>query len=198
MTVTWNEAEIREEMRKLDEKTGLSGAALPIRFTKSIHTLGQFSSADGGSFCFSNYYFQNRDWPYECALNTIRHEYAHYLDHMKYGGHGHGKTWKWCCIEVGANPIRLYHPEEAVYFGKKHEKEKSVSSALDALSAGSVIRHPVFGVGSINMISGEGLNRSAVVSFESGAESKKILLTWIHKHCEVISDRAGLSTDQHS
>ncbi len=181
MAVIWDEAAIRRELSRLDAKTGWKGASLPIRFTNSTCTLGAFYSADGGSFRFSNHYFQNSDWPCECALDTIRHEYAHYLDFVKYGGSGHGKTWKWCCIEVGANPIRLYDPEEAAYFRRKHTREALASAALDAFHPGSVIHHPSFGVGTITEITGEGLSRSAMVSF--GETKRKLLLTWIQKNC---------------
>lgn len=185
MSVIWDEAAIRAELARLDGITGLQGASLPIRFTNARCTLGSFSRENGGSFSFSNFYYQDPDWPRECALDTIRHEYAHYLDHTKYGGGGHGKTWKRCCIQVGANPIRLYDPDEAAYFRRKHTKEASDSAALDDLRPGTVILHPTFGVGTITEIAGAGLNRSATVSFEEEETERRLLLTWIRKNCEV-------------
>ena len=38
----WNEEMIRAELKRLDRKTGLNGAKLPIKFTHSKHTLGCF------------------------------------------------------------------------------------------------------------------------------------------------------------
>lgn len=35
MQVIWNEETIREELRRLDLKTGLRGAELPIKFGKA-------------------------------------------------------------------------------------------------------------------------------------------------------------------
>ena len=185
MAAVWDEAAIRRELSKLDGKTGWEGASLPIRFTNAACTLGSFYRADGGSFRFSNCYFQDPNWPAECALETIRHEYAHYLDFVKYGGHGHGKTWKQCCTEVGANPIRLYHPEEADHFRRKHANEASACAALDGFRPGTVILHPVYGIGTITEITGAGLNRSAAVSFEDEETERRLLLTWIQKNCEV-------------
>lgn len=77
MNKKWTEADIREEMAKLDLKTGLNGAELPISFNNSKCTLGLYYSTNGGSFKFSNYYFQDPNWPIEAALDVIRHEYAH-------------------------------------------------------------------------------------------------------------------------
>ena len=185
MADIWDEAAIREELAKLDAKTGWKGASLPIRFTNSKRTLGSFCNADGGSFQFSNCFYRDPNWPRECALDVIRHEYAHYLDFVKYGGYSHGKSWKRCCIEVGADPIRLYNPEKAAYFSRKHTKEAQDSAALDELRPGSVIIHPTFGVGTITEIAGEGLSRSAAVSFAGEETKRKLLLTWIRKNCEV-------------
>ena len=43
---------------------------------------------------------------------------------MVYGNMGHGVSWKKCCLEVGALPIRCYSRERAKYYQDKHEKEK--------------------------------------------------------------------------
>ena len=39
----------------------------------------------------------------EQAMNTIRHEYAHFLAGP---GEGHGKKWKELAVQVGAKPVR--------------------------------------------------------------------------------------------
>lgn len=36
ITKTWNEDKIRSIIRKLDEKTGLNGAALPIEYSAKV------------------------------------------------------------------------------------------------------------------------------------------------------------------
>ena len=84
----WNEAAIRKEFARLDAKTGLKGATLPISFSNAKCTLGSYSSAGGGAFRFSRHYFDDPLWPIEEALDTIRHEYAHYMDHMGIWQHG--------------------------------------------------------------------------------------------------------------
>lgn len=42
ITKTWNEDKIRSIIRKLDEKTGLNGAALPIAFNSYGWFLGHY------------------------------------------------------------------------------------------------------------------------------------------------------------
>jgi len=38
--------------------------------------------------------------------NTIRHEIAHALDRLRYGGRGHSATWQKCATELGCNAVR--------------------------------------------------------------------------------------------
>lgn len=78
MKEVWSETSIHAEFAKLDKRTGLKGAELPISFNNARCTFGLYDSTDGESFKFSNYYFQNPDCPIESALDVIRHEYAHH------------------------------------------------------------------------------------------------------------------------
>ena len=183
MITNWTEARIREELKRLDEITGLDGAKLPISFSNSIRTLGQYCSANGGAFRFSNYYYQNPEWPDEEALDTIRHEYAHYYDHMVYGNFGHGATWKQCCRIVGAFPIRCYSDRRAEYYQKKHAEEARISSRFDTYCVGDGIEHPKYGYGIIVGIDGESLSRCIVVDFSS-VGSKKLSLQWVDSYCK--------------
>ena len=182
MNTIWNEAAIRRELASLDAKTGLKGAKLPISFGNAKGTLGSYTSANGGAFRFSRHYFDDATWPVEEALDTIRHEYAHYMDHMVYGNMGHGVSWKRCCLEVGALPIRCYSRERAKYYQDKHEKEKQKSSALDQYTTGCSIVHPKFGTGKIVEIVGTDHTRYAVVTF-TNMENKKLSLTWVDENC---------------
>lgn len=59
MKSQWTESIIRKEMTKLDKKTGLRGAELPIIFNNAKYTLGLYYSTDGGSSKFPDYYFQD-------------------------------------------------------------------------------------------------------------------------------------------
>lgn len=115
--IIWSEDRIRAEIARLDRKTGGNGASLPITFSNAKHTLGQFGIIDpkGAAlmyFRFSHHWFQKPDWPEELALDTIRHEYAHYLNWIRFHGKGHDGTWKQCCRMVGARTERLYRSPE--------------------------------------------------------------------------------------
>lgn len=180
--INWSEETIRAEMERLDAVTGLSGAKLPIRFNNSKKTLGQYNSADGGSFRFSNYYYHDPDWPIEDAVDTIRHEYAHYMDHVLYGKIGHGTSWKQCCMKIRALPIRFYSTESSEYYREKHKKEQRQDEKYDRYAIGSVIKHPTFGVGTIEAIIGESLNRCISVRFED-IGTKILGLGWVDRNC---------------
>lgn len=183
MNSKWTESAIREEMKKLDAKTGLRGAELPISFNNAKCTLGLYCSENGGSFKFSNYYFQDPDWPFESALDVIRHEYAHHMDHMFYGHSGHGSTWKLCCGIVGTMPIRCYNEKRADYYRQKHLEEDRLSEHYDAYHIGDAIEHPKFGVGVITDIFGESVNRSVTIEFTS-VGVKKLGLAWVDSNCK--------------
>lgn len=182
----WNEERIRSELARLDIKTGLKGARLPIRFNHAKNTLGSFSVIQGEVFTFSNYYFQNPDWPVEAALDVIRHEYAHYMDYELYGNMAHGKTWKKCCSEVGAISIRCYSSTRTGYFEKKHEKEKEQIRKYDTYGEGEKIVHPHYGIGVIEEITGEGVNRRMIIDFPKTGK-KKLGIEWVDQNCK----RAG-------
>lgn len=184
MRVHWNEDIIRKELQRLDNITGLDGAALPIHFKNTKCVLGQYDAIEM-SFMFSNYYFQDIEWPIEEALDVIRHEYAHYMSHMIYGeqGLGHNKYWRKCCNDVGANPTRCYNKERAEYYRKKHEDEDKVCAKFDNYRVGNRIIHPKFGEGIIQEVFGKELNRSVTVDF-GNLGIKRLGLIWIDNNCE--------------
>ena len=184
MHTKWTEHAIREELAKLDKKTGLCGAKLPIRLNRAKNTLGSFSSADGGSFQFSNYYFQDPNWPVEEALDTIRHEYAHYMEFTLYGHGGHGPTWKLCCDEIGAVPVRCYNAERAEHYRQKHLEEEKLSQHYDTYKVGDQIEHPRFGTGVIIDIFGESITRGVTIAFAEDVGIKKLGLAWVDTHCK--------------
>ena len=178
MKTFWNETSIRSELARLDKRTGLKGAELPISFNNARCTLGLYDSTDGGSFKFSNYFFQDPDWPVESALDVIRHEYAHHMDHVLYGHGGHGATWKLCCGIVGASPIRYYYK-------RKHLEESKISEHYDTYNIGVKIDHPKYGVGVIEEIFGSGTCRCISVRFQS-YDCKKLGLRWVDSNCRRI------------
>ncbi len=187
MEQIFDEEMIRAELRRLDMKTGLHAADLPIKFGKARCTLGRFSypSEDKMEFYFSNYYFQDPMHPVEEKLDTIRHEYAHYMDYMLNGSSSHGSSWKNCCRLVGAFPTRCFSKQRSDSYLQKHEKERLLNEKYDVYVSGKKIMHPTFGEGTIVEIIGVGVSRIACVSF-NGIGMKKLAISWIDLNCKKI------------
>jgi len=186
MEAVFDEKMIREELKRMDGITGLHGAELPIRFGNARSRLGYFSCEDAGSlfFGFSNYYFMDPMLPVEEKLDVIRHEYAHYYDYMLHGSSSHGPLWKKCCREVGALPIRCFSRKRADIIMEQHEREAQTNTEYDRITVGTEIAHAVFGKGVIDEITGEGINRIAVVSF-SKVGTKRLAVGWIAEKCKL-------------
>lgn len=185
MEQVFDEEMIRAELRRLVMKTGLHAADLPIKFGNAKTTLGWFSyrNRDRLEFYFSNYYFQNPMHPVEEKLDTIRHEYAHYMDYMQNGFSSHGASWKKCCAVVGAYPTRCFSKQRSDAFMRKHEKERLMNEKYDGYAAGDRIVHPSFGEGTIVDVVGEGVARIACVCFD-GTDTKKLAISWIDANCK--------------
>lgn len=185
MNIIWNEARVRDELKCLDQKTGLCGADIPIVFNNAKRTLGSFSTHNGKAkqFCFSNHYFQNQDFPVEEAIDTIRHEYAHYMDFVLNGKLGHSTSWKQCCIRIGALPIRLYSEDRADYHRKKHEKERQENVKLAQFSPGTIIEHPRFGHGIVLSSAGSDSSRILQVAFSTVGQ-KALSASWVLNNCK--------------
>lgn len=185
MNCIWNEERVREVIRELDKRTGLTGAALPISFNNAKCTLGQFYFDENkiSGFKFSNWYYQDPNWPEEVAIATIKHEYAHYMDYEIYGNIGHGMTWKACCGKIGVAAVRLYHDSEAEYYRHKHQVERDKSAKLDGYVSGMHIKHPKYGEGIIKEVLGKGTSRQVTVEFSANSV-KTLSLEWIHEKCE--------------
>lgn len=185
MNAICTEARIREELKRLDQKTGLCGADVPIVFNNVKRTLGSFSAHNGKAkrFYFSNHYFQNQDFPVEEAIDTIRHEYAHYMDFVINGNLGHSTSWKQCCIRVGALPIRLYSEDRADHHRKKHEKERQENMKLAQFSLGTIIEHPRFGHGVVLSSTGTDSSRILHVDFSTVGQ-KALSASWVLNNCK--------------
>ncbi len=119
LTNNWTEDKIRGIIRKLDEKTGLHGASLPIKLASRGTALGYYQYSGEKQFGFKPKFLNDPNTKESEVIDVIRHEYAHYyvdaarLDH--YIGHSaretaHGADWKWACKMVGADPTRLHNP----------------------------------------------------------------------------------------
>ena len=103
ITKTWTEDKIRSIIRKLDEKTGLNGAALPIAFNSYGWFLGHYRYVEPKAFGFNRKFFNDSTTGEAEVIDVIRHEYAHYyvdVAHLeRYIGHSrretsHGDDWK--------------------------------------------------------------------------------------------------------
>lgn len=189
----WGEERIRQELARLDARTGLHGSELPIRFTQSKHTLGSYqASSDGsnGCFSFSQYFYEDDGFSEFEALDTIRHEYAHYLCHMRYGqgaSSPHGREWKACCRVVQALPRARYSAENNQRHLALEQKERQRQQRLDdflrALSPGALLVHPIFGTGRVQSIRTCPRSEQLFVTFEGEAAPRRLSAQWAVEHC---------------
>lgn len=200
--MNWTKERIKNEIIKMDRLTGLNGANLAILWDCSEKVLGSFKHNEYGepiSFTFSRLFFDHPDFSYEEALDTIAHEYAHYMDVAIYGihnGSAHGKSWKKCCHIVGARPYascclsldfkvvieqRIKETQEK-YLSQEKEWESLVKQSFPF---GSQVVHPLFGTGIIQAIDLGGIkNTRLTISFCCFEKAKKFNAQWILEHCE--------------
>ncbi|MEE1113959.1 MAG: hypothetical protein UHN88_02670 [Eubacterium sp.] len=126
--------EIRVLYKKLDEKFGLNGAALPVTFGYETDMIGAY--APGGKTVPEHFHFSLLFMGYlhgnhlhrEDKVDIYRHEYAHYMQHHiaipkehTWQKGDHGSAWKYCCSLVGAAPnasYRLGQGQEKHDYGK--------------------------------------------------------------------------------
>ncbi|MBR5179532.1 MAG: hypothetical protein IKW90_12145 [Lachnospiraceae bacterium] len=182
MKKVWDEDAIRKELARLDGITGLNGAELPIRFTDAQCVIGCYHLNNGERFSFSRIYFMDPEWAEESALDTIRHEYAHYMDYAIYGNVGHGWTWKKCCSVVAACPVRLYNSWKNDYYNKKQTEKEQKLLGMHDYKAGDYIIHPKYGKGMITTIAGVEIMKTIQVEFET-AGVRKLSLAWVSDNC---------------
>lgn len=146
ITKRWTEDKIRSIIRKLDEKTGLDGAALPIAFNSCGWFLGHYRYVEPKAFGFNRKFFNDPSTKEAEVLDVIRHEYAHYYVDVAnlahYIGHSrretsHGADWKWACKMVGADPTRCHNASLFTY------KKWTLSDAMAAYNADDVTEFDV-------------------------------------------------------
>lgn len=178
----WTEDMIRREFEALDRITGLTGASLPITMGDAYCTLGSFSvHGENMVFTFSKKYFHNINWSDRDAVQTIRHEYAHYMDYMIYGNWGHGATWKKCCEKIGTSSAKLYNSEFGKYNAMREKEENAMNSRIDKYSVGKTVKHPSYGTGVIEEIIGDGIGRVAKICFAYDCK-KTIGIKWLEEN----------------
>lgn len=140
-TKTWTEDKIRAIIRKLDEKTGLNGAELPIAFNSYGWFLGHYHYVEPKACGLNRKFFDDLTTNEAEVIDVIRHEYAHYYvdaaNLARYIGHSrretsHGSDWKWACKMVGADPTRCHN---AAIF---NDNNWTIDEAMDAYNANDV------------------------------------------------------------
>lgn len=123
----WPVERVREEIRQLDEQTGLHGADLKIALGKATRSLGSFRLDRNGvpSFRFSSYFLENPKFAEQSAKDLIRHEYAHYMMYSAYGKEGlsHDARWKAAVASIGGTPTRLYSEDQNKVYLKMERKK---------------------------------------------------------------------------
>lgn len=190
--MNWTEEAIRAEIRRLDEKTGLHGATLPIMIGRAKTVLGTFSvkteRLNGKTvrvprqFTFSGYYFHHPELSDEFLLGVIRHEYAHYMDFVRYGQLAHGKTFRACCHTVGAYPRSRTKLPAALHSapapsGSGCETPQARTSTL--VGPGMRFVHPVFGVGTV-----ESVKEGHITLRFDRAGVRTLEQTWLTTNCQ--------------
>lgn len=185
ITKNWTEEDFRRELRKIDkhikETQGieLEGAKLDIVCSTRVkYALGTYYSFDK-KFRFSLAFF-NSDVPEACAIDVIRHEYAHYYtDVVMRVKVDHGAAFKTACRIVGANPSTYYSRTFEAYERKK--EADNAQKYVSKIKAGTIVIHPAFGEGRVLRI--ENNKNSAVLSVDFVKVGlKKIDEVWLKKH----------------
>lgn len=137
----WSVDDIREVIRSLDERTGLNGAALPIYLCKSLgdgSTLGSYSSGVGNDkhwrcFSFSLAYFNDDKFEDMAAIDTIRHEFCHFvvdeldLKEVFNDNDSHGTAWKTICGLLNTDQDGHYR-----YWRFRATTEKGLLNAIES------------------------------------------------------------------
>lgn len=63
----------------------------------------------------SSHYVKDNDE--ELVKDTILHELAHAFNYHIYEGRGHGLSWRFCCGQIGARPIRCKSESDGLIVG---------------------------------------------------------------------------------
>lgn len=182
ITKEWNEEDFRKELRRLDQYVkrsqgiDLVGGELDIEYSERARcTLGMYYPKEK-KFKFSLLFF-NSDVPEACAIDVIRHEYAHYYADVVMGySHGHGSLFKTACRIVGANPSTYYSKTFEASARKKEEWDARTYDS--AVKEGQLVLHPQFGEGNVLLINK--LRDTALLKIDFGKYGIRIIdETWL-------------------
>lgn len=185
ITKNWTEEDFRKELRRLDDYVrrtqgiDLAGSELEIIFSqKAKHTLGTYYSKEK-KFKFSLLFF-NSDVPEACAIDVIRHEYAHYYAEVVYGYlGGHGAPFKSACRMVGANPS-TYYSKSFEESARKKEESDNIRYKSKAFP-GQTVFHPLFKEGKVISVA---INKTtAMLTVDFGKHGVRIIdEVWLKQH----------------
>lgn len=182
ITKEWTEEDFRSELRRIDahvkrtQGIDLVGSDLDIEYSERAKcTLGMYYPKEK-KFKFSLSFF-NSDVPEACAIDVIRHEYAHYYADVVYGyNHGHGSLFKAACRIVGANPSTYYSRAFETSARKREEWDARVYDSK--VLKGQVVLHPQFGEGTV--LSVDNLRDTALLRIDFGKYGTRIIdETWL-------------------
>ena len=121
----WTTDIIRDELKRLDTLTGMSAGDLPVwlddEHQDDFIAAYAFSQDGPEVFHFTRSFFTDKRILDETGYQTIRHEYAHYLDHMLTEGDylsddydAHGPMWQACCSMIGTPACEFYTSDHAL------------------------------------------------------------------------------------
>ena len=182
----WTEEMIRKELRRLDKITGLRGSELPIKFRTKGKACGWFRHSQGGvlEFGFSLSHLNDPKLPEMEKIDTIRHEYAHFLDYVWNGKTGHTRSWKAACQMVGAKPLSYM---DTIGIARLKEKEKEQARKdkhfIEKYHQGDTVLHPYYGLGTILSVLKAGSKSWSVVISFANCGDKRLSLEWVDQNC---------------
>ena len=103
----WTANKIKDVIKNLDCITWLEGRTLPVRFVNDENMLGDLVFMDGEpvEFQFSKRFLNDQYLPYSYALDTIKIQYAKYMNYMLGGDIGNTKSFVDCCREIMCPPV---------------------------------------------------------------------------------------------
>ena len=102
----WTANKIKNVIKELDGITWLEGRTLPVRFVNDENMLGEVVFMDGEpvEFQFSNRFLKDPYLPYSFAIDTIKRQYAKYMNYMLNCEIGETKSFVECCRELMCTP----------------------------------------------------------------------------------------------
>lgn len=130
---SWTKEVFLEMIRNLDKRTGGDGASLDIILFNGGKRLGYYRYGKQNAFGFNQSFFNNPSVNVAGKIDVIRHEYAHYYDHVtkldryvvrSQREKAHGAEWKFACYMLNANPRRCHN--EALFKDVRWSEEEII------------------------------------------------------------------------